>query len=209
MTRTCLLATALTLTATCLFAQSPAAPAPAVSSGTQIALIDIGYIFKHHTRYKAAREALQRKSVALRDAAGEQRKQLEAEGKKLSDYQPGSQLFKQTEAALVQHASGLQVQNELARKNLMEEEAQLYHATYLEVQTTVAQICERHGIDLVLRYDREKIDAADPDSIRRGIMNNVVYQQQQKLDITDLVLQQSSVARNTLPGPHKISPAPR
>jgi Skp family chaperone for outer membrane proteins len=172
-------------------AGAPASVAPA-SSGTQVALIDIGFIFRKHPGYVAKREALAEKGKQLTASETNLKKQLQKESEKLKEYQLGSLEFKQLEAELTQKASDFQVQGQLSRRELAEEEVKLYYETYVEVQKIIDRLAASYGIQLVLRYDREPMSATDPDSIRRGLMNPVVFQH--GLDITDLVLKE-------LPGP--------
>ena len=157
-----------------------------ITTGTNIALIDIGHILKNHARYKASRDALQAKGKALQASANEQAEQLNAQASKLKDFQPGSLEFKRLEAELAQRHSDTRVKLELERRGLVDEEVKLYYRTYQEVQEAVKEIAEQYNIQLVLRFDGEKMDPADPDSIRRGLINSVVFQR--NLDITELVL---------------------
>lgn len=166
---------------------APAAPqATAKAAGTQVAIIDIGYIFKNLASYNAKRDALREKTKALQNEVAQQRKHLSKENEKLQELQPGSLDYKRVEAQLTQQASDFQVQNELQRKALVEEEIKLYYDTYLEVQRVIDSLAAKYNIDLVVRYDREKMDPADPDSVRRGLLNSVVYHR--GLDLTDAVL---------------------
>lgn len=193
MTRFCIAlgACVLALSASLSFAQStrpaaPAAEAPPGNAGTQVALIDIGYIFRKHPGYVARRDALLEKAKTLTGGETTARNQLQAESNKLKDFQPGSLEFKQLEARLTQQASDFQVQQQLARRELAEEEVKLYYETYVEVQKVINRLAEVYGIQLVVRFDREPMEATDPDSIRRGLMNPVVFQN--GLDITDMVM---------------------
>lgn len=163
-----------------------AAVAAEPAAGTQVALVDIGHIFKHHPTYKAARDALKAKGTKLQNAALDQRKHLTEEGQRLQQFKPGTPEFKQLEADLTQEASNFQVKNELTRKNLLEEEAKLYYETYKEVEDAVVAVSKQYNIQLVLRFDRDKMDPTDLDSIRRGLMSNIVYQN--GIDITDHVM---------------------
>jgi Skp family chaperone for outer membrane proteins len=174
-----------------LLAPQPSHAAPA--AGTPVAIIDIGHVFKNHPGFKSAREALMQKGKDLQATVAQQRKQLTAENEKLKQFQIGSPEFKKLEAQLAQTTSDYQVQNQLKQKTLLEEEARLHYETYEEVLLAVKAICERNGIQLVLRYDRDKMDPAEPESIRRGILNNIVYQN--RLDITDLVLNMAVAAK--------------
>lgn len=188
----CLGACALALCSSIASAQAtrPAATtAPvAAAGGTQVALIDIGYIFRKHPGYVARRDALMEKAKSLTSGEATARSQLQKESTKLKEYQPGSLEYKQLEAQLTQQASDFQVQQQLARRELAEEEVKLYYETYVEVQKIIDRLAEAYGIQLVVRFDREPMEATDPDSIRRGLMNPVVYQR--GLDITDLVMKE-------------------
>lgn len=190
-TYTCLAACVLAMTSTWAFAQSarpmtPVAENAAPAAGTQVALIDIGFIFRKHPGYVAKRDALLERAKTLTSGETTARNQLQKEGNKLKEYQPGSLEFKQLEAQLTQQASDFQVQQQLARRELAEEEVKLYYETYVEVQKIIDRLATGYGIQLVVRFDREPMEATDPDSIRRGLMNPVVYQR--GLDITDLVM---------------------
>ena len=182
-------------------ANPTAAPAASPALGTQVALIDIGHILKNHSRYKAARENLMQRGKALQVTATQESKKLNAEAEQLKDFQPGSLEFKKLEASLAQQHSDTRVKLELSRRELVDEEVKLYYTTYQEVEAAVETIAVKYNIQLVLRFDREKMDPADADSIRRGLMNNVVYQS--KLDITDMVLQSLN------PGVAREKTAPR
>jgi hypothetical protein len=106
---------------------------------------------------------------------------------RLKEFQVGSLEYKQLEAQLTQQASDFQVKNELSRRELMLEEVKISYDTYQQVQAIVTDVAEQYGIQLVIRYDSEQVDPADPESIRRGILSPVIYQS--GLDITKMVLQ--------------------
>ena len=197
----------LSLPASLVFAQSQAA-APA---GTRVALLDLGHILRNHPGYTAKREALKAKAVALTGQETNIRKQLQTESEKLKDFQPGSLDFKKHEAELAQHASDYQLQAKLQRRELAEEEAKILFETYTEVQGVIGRLSESYGIDLVVRFERDRMEPTDPDSISRGLMNPVVFHR--GLDITDLVLKELKPAtadtrpvQGLRPGPANVAP---
>ena len=185
MTRTINACLLLLLFAAPVLAQAPATSRPA-PTGTQIALIDMGFIFKNHAAYNAKRDAIKAKGKVLTDSVAQQRQQLTTGNEKLKQFQLGSLEYKQLEAQLTQQASDFQVQNELKRRELMLEEVKISYDTYQEVQAAVEQFATQYNIQLVIRYDREKMDSTDPESIRRGVLNPVIHHS--GLDITDHVL---------------------
>jgi hypothetical protein len=160
----------------------------------------LGFIFKNHVGFSNDRKAFKQKTDALKAAVEQQNKYLSEQSDKLKAMPPGSAETKRFEEQLAKQASEYQVQTGLQRKSLMEEEAKLYYQTYMDVQVAVESICAQHGIQLVLRYDREKIDPTNSEAIKRGILNSVIYQS--RLDITDMVLRATNgVAKNPNPPP--------
>jgi Skp family chaperone for outer membrane proteins len=175
----------LSLPASLVFAQSQN---PQAAAGTRVALLDLGHILRNHPGYTAKREALKEKAKALSGQETNIRKQLQNESEKLKEFQPGSPDFKKHEADLAQHASDFQLQVKLQRRELVEEEAKILYETYNEVQAVVDRLSQSYGFSLVIRFERDRMEPTDPDSISRGLMNPVVYHR--NLDITDLVLQE-------------------
>lgn len=196
-------ACALAIHASSAFAQGTNTASAPAAAGTQVALIDIGYIFRKHPGYVAKREALIAQAKTMTGDETNVKKQIQKESEKLKDFQPGSLEYKQLEAQLTQQASDFQVQQQLARRELAEQEVKLYYETYVEVQKIIDRMAKDYGIQLVVRFDREPMNSTDPDSIRRGLMNPVVYHQ--GLDITELVMKELSPPAATI----GQKPAPR
>lgn len=197
-------------------AQAPTATrtAPAVA-GPYIALVDVGYIFKNHVRFKQMMDSLkaevQQADARIRaenDAIRQMSQQLDQE-------RPGTPNYKQLEEAIAKRRADLQVQMSLQRKEFMLREAKLYYAVYQEIEQVVRYYATQNNIALVLRFNGEPADPDDPDSILREINKPVIYFAQ-TLDLTPVVLealnrsaaqtatprQPSGPARPGLPNPY-------
>jgi Skp family chaperone for outer membrane proteins len=162
--------------------------ATSATAGTNVALLDLGYILRNHPGYTAKRNALKERAQAMTSQEASLQKQLQAEGAKLREFQSGSLEHKQLESRLLKQASDFQLQAKIDRRELAEEEAKMLFDTYTEVQQVIDRLAKTYGIQLVIRFDRERMDPSDPDSISRGLMNPVVFHRER--DITDLVLRE-------------------
>lgn len=82
--------------------------------------------------------------------------------------------------------AALKVEIGAKKQAFLAEEAVVYHERYQAFEKAVERICEQREIDLVLRYNREKMDPADRQSVLQGINRAVIHSRVP--DLTDDVL---------------------
>ncbi|MCS7239258.1 MAG: OmpH family outer membrane protein [Thermoguttaceae bacterium] len=191
-------------------AQGPAASRPvAQPAGPFIAMVDVGYIFKNHVRFKQMMDSLkaeiQQADARVRaenDAIRQMMQQLEQE-------RPGTPNYKQLEEAIAKKRADLQVQMGLQRKEFVLREAKLYHSVYQEIEQVVRYYATQNNIAVVLRFNGEPADPDDPDSILREINKPVVYFAP-TLDLTPVVLEalNRSAAQTATPRQPAVSTRP-
>lgn len=166
-------------------------------SGTQMAVIDVSKIFKNHTRFKQAMESMKAEVKAFEATLQERGKQINDLKKQMQPFEPGSTEYKQLEAQIMKIQADGQIEATQKRKDFLAREARIYFDVYNEVTADVARFAEQHGIQLVVRFNSEQIDAKDRNSVLEGVNRAVVYQS--KLNITNNILQrleQKRVAQN-------------
>lgn len=161
------------------------APAPA-SAGVQVAVIDINYVFKNHQGFNARMEGIKRDIEAFEGELRNQQKAIVDLTQKLNEYNPASPEYKRIEEETTRDRIDIQAKAQLKKKDILEQEAQYYFEAYQQILSAVQVIADRHGIALVLRFDRDVIDPNDRTSVLKGVNRAVVMQR--NLDITDLVL---------------------
>ena len=125
------------------------------SSGMYVALLDLGYIFKNHPRFKQKMDIMKKDVQTFEQQIKQKQQQLQADGRRLSSYKPGTPEYKQIEETTTKQLADVKVRMQLKRKEIMEREAQIYMETYKEVVNAVASFARRKNIDLVLRYDSD------------------------------------------------------
>ncbi len=148
--------------------------------------MDISYIFKEHARFKQQIESMKTRMESLDKQFTTDREAIAAKEQERNQYKPNTQEFKTLDNQITQLKANLAVRAEQEQKTLMQEEANMYYQTYLEVQQTIAQYAKRHDLALVLRFNGDDVDPGIRADIIRGINRPVVYQN--SVDITPDVL---------------------
>lgn len=170
------------------FAGSPAAAQPRASTGApQIAVIDLGYIFSQHLRFKQMTEELRRDVEAARNELNANKQQLQKMAERLDAFNRGSPEFKQLEEDLTKRQADVQVQLAMQKRDFGEREAKIYYAVYKEVMEHVRSYAERHGILLVMQFNGEPVDETDGATLRAELTKQVLFHHP-AIDITPTIL---------------------
>lgn len=186
-------------------AQPAASSNAAQQRGTTVAVVDIKFIFENHARFKTAMESIKKDYEAfeaqVRGVEGNLRKQIE----QLKTMQAGSPEFRQLETEIATKRTQVQLDINNRQKERVEEEAQVYHNAYKELEGEIKTFANRYGIDLVLQYSSAEIDPSKPDTVIRGLNRMVVYENQ--LNITQHILQALNARAPTQVAP--VNPQPQ
>lgn len=162
--------------------------AAAPRTGQAIALLDVSYIFKNHTRFKAMMADIQTDVERAGTQMKTERDTVKSLSEQLRDFRPGSANYKQLEEQVATRTSQLQVQLQLQRKEFLQREAKVYHTIYQEVQQEVEYYASSAGIAMVLRFNGDPVNQDKPDDVLRGINSQVVWSAK-GLDITPVILE--------------------
>lgn len=181
--RATVVATALTL---CYSTTEVRAQTAARPSGTSVAVIDLQDVLEAHAGLKAQMEQLKTQKESLEAYFRQERQKAEALAEQLKTIKPGTPDYAAKEKEFASKQADLQVQARQKSRELFEQEAQIHYDVYQEVQQHVARFCQSYGIQLVIRFSRQPIDASKPDEVRVGLMREVVYQN--SLDITQHII---------------------
>jgi Skp family chaperone for outer membrane proteins len=185
-----------------LFSLGLAASVASAQTGTNVAVVDIPYIFKNFTRFKHAMDDIKKDVDSFRDYMTEKQKQLRTEAEKLQLYRSGTKEYKEVEEGIARLRMEVELERGKRQKEIMEREAQVYFNAYREVEAAVGRFASERRIGLVLHHNGEDMDPTQRDSIMQGINRIVVYQD--RLDITGMILDQ--LERGTPPTPTATRP---
>ena len=175
----------------------------AVPSGppTHVAVIDVGYIFKNHARFKQLMDRMKDEVMAAENSLKAERDRVNGMVEQLKGFNVGTPEYKKLEAEIAKAQGDFNVNAQLQKKDFMDREAKVYLQVYGEIEKAVEQFAKQHRIAVVHRFDGEAIDSSDRNQILRGITKPIVYLEP-GIDITPDILKmlnaQSGVA--TQPG---------
>jgi Skp family chaperone for outer membrane proteins len=193
------------------FAQVPvkpiAAPATApvarpASPAVHCAVVDVGYIFKNHARFKAAMEKMKDEVMAAENALKAERDRINVLMEQLKNFNVGTPEHRKLEAEVAKAQGDFNVNAQLQKKDFMDREAKVYLQVYNEIERAVSQFARDNGIAVVHRFDGDPVDSSDRNRILGSITKPIVYFDPQ-IDITPQVLKMlngASVAAQPQPG---------
>lgn len=172
----------------------PAAPRPAAQPGAQsaapashAAVIDVGYIFKNHNRFKAAMEKMKDEVLAAENLLKAERDRINGLMEQLKGFNVGTPEYRKLEAEIAKAQGDFSVNAQLQKKDFMDREAKVYQQVYTEVERAVGQFARENGIAVVHRFDGEAVDNSDRNRILGNITKPIVYYDPQ-VDITPDIL---------------------
>jgi Skp family chaperone for outer membrane proteins len=164
-----------------VLAQAPAAPA------AHSAVIDVGYIFKNHARFKAAMDKMKDEVMAAENSLKAERDRINGLMEQLKGFNVGTPEFKKLEAEVAKAQGDFNVTAQLQKKDFMDREAKVYLQVYTEIEQAVGQFARQHGIAVVHRIDGDPVDSTDRNRILGNITKPLVFHDPQ-VDITPDVL---------------------
>ena len=162
--------------------------ATAANAQTKVALVDIGLVFKNHQSFSAALAELRSQADTFKAESQQLQQQLMRKADQLNQYEKESIEFQDLEAKLAKESASLEVDQRSKMRGLLKQEALLHFETYVEVSNFISDYCQEYGIQLVLRFNGEKMDSKSPSSIMQRVNGGVVYNSQ-AADITKPIIQ--------------------
>jgi Skp family chaperone for outer membrane proteins len=176
--------------------QAPAQPAvrpvqtagsASASPATHVAVIDVGYIFKNHVRFKAAMDKMKDEVLAAENGLKAERDRINGLMEQIKGFNVGSPEYRNLEGEVAKAQGDFNVNAQLQKKDFMDREAKVYLQVYAEIERAVSQFARENRIAVVQRFDGEPIDEADRNRILSSITKPIVYYDPQ-IDITPDIL---------------------
>jgi len=151
-----------------------------------VACVDLERVFAGLDRHKAGEARLtdlMKAEATKRDAISAEIQSLQAE---LENFKPDSANFNETGRKLSDAAGRLKVFEEVLRRKMEVEQAQLVRGTYNAIKGALPELCKAQGIDIVFMDDATPpFDRADPRPITQQISGRRMLWFNPQLDITD------------------------
>lgn len=196
-------------------AAAPAkAAAPPAAPTHKVGLIDMAHVFKNYDKFKSMTEAMQADAKAAQadaEAMVESMKGVQETMQKLTDASPD---YAKQETQFLTLQTKLETFRKVQQREFLRKEAEIYKTVYMEVQEAVQKYAKHFNYTLVLRFNRQSVDAAEnPQEIITSMNRQVVHYREQD-DLTDPILQflndqyNRATAEGTTPAPEARRPTP-
>lgn len=168
--------------------EKPKAAAAAAAPTHQVGLIDMAHVFKNYDKFKSMTEDMQadaKKAQSDAEAMVEQMKQIQTA---MQGLQEGSADYIKNETAILTLQTKLESFRKVQQREFLRKEAEIYKTVYMEVQEAVQKYAKYYKYTLVLRFNRQSVDAAEnPQEIITSMNRQVVHYNEQD-DLTDPIL---------------------
>lgn len=184
-----IVAAAMLSTSIGLSSASAQAPNPAGANAAKfgIAVVDIPYIFKNYSKFKATSDAMKKEMETIDADVKADRAKIAQMEQQRNSFNVGTAEYKKYDEEMARMMAEFQLKTGKLQKDFMERQAKLYYQTYLEVAGKVNDYAKRNNIGLVMRFNGEPVDPNQREHVMRDINKQVVMQN--GIDITPDVLQ--------------------
>ena len=168
-------------------APAAAQPARSATPSAHVAVVDVGYIFKNHARFKAEMDKMKDQVMVAEQSLKAEQERIKGLIDQLKVYTPGTPEFRKFEGEVAKAQGDFSVNAQLQKKDFMDREAKVYLQVYNEIERAVSQFARDHGIAVVHRFDGDPVDPSDRNRILGSITKPIVYYDPQ-FDITPEIL---------------------
>jgi Skp family chaperone for outer membrane proteins len=162
-------------------------PAASAQPAAHVAVIDVGYIFKNHSRFKGAMDKMKDEVLAAENGLKAERDRINGLMEQLKGFNVGTPEYRKLEGEVAKAQGDFNVNAQLQKKDFMDREAKVYLQVYSEIERAVSQFSRENGIAVVHRFDGEAVDNTDRNRILGSITKPIVYYDPQ-IDITPDIL---------------------
>jgi len=161
--------------------------APARPAGTNVAMVDINYIFKTTPRLKQRMEEFTADLARAEDAARKESEDIIKADEELRGLKRGTPDYKDREEQLTKRKSNFQAQLQLQKRELQERKIKIHYEAYQEIYGATEYFCNKAGIDLVIQFNGDQPNADSPESLA-AYMGKLVVWYKPAMDVTPEIL---------------------
>lgn len=155
-----------------------------------IGVINIADVFDGYQMTTDLERLFQLSEQRIKEESQTRLSELDTRRKELEAFAPGTPDFAERDRALVRLEMEYQVWLGFEQRMLRDEHMRRLVQIYEDTQSAVRSVAESRGIDLVLTYDRLSADAPDSVSMRQQILLQKVIYANDRIDLTQPVLEQ-------------------
>lgn len=173
-----------------LFAATSGATAQ-VAQPTKVAIVNPSRIFADMLEIKALRLKLEERRKELAGKENQMRGNIEELMQKRVQYKPGSAPYRDMSEQIDMAKAQLQTWGMATKASVDRDQKQMLRDLYEKLESTVAEVAQKEGIDLVIadgRQDLNEFEDVSAEDFRRLLNSRAIIFSTKNIDITDKVL---------------------
>ena len=166
----------------------------AAQAAETVGVINIADVFDGYQMTTDLERLFQLSEQKIKEQSQTRLAELDTLRQELEAFAPGTPDFGERYRTLVRSEMEYQVWLSFEQRMLRDEHMRRLVQIYEDTQSAVRGVAESRGIDLVLTYDRLSADAPDSVSMRQQILLQKVIYANDRIDLTQPVLEQLNLA---------------
>lgn len=171
-----------------LFAVVLVFPAIASAEGLKIGVVNLNQVFESYNKRAELEESFKDIQVQEEDLLREKQDGLISLREEIQLMEKGSAARKELETELEKKLLYLQLEEEVARKNLGAKEREYYEELYRDISAAIEEIGSEQGFDIILKKEVLQPKSADLLELRLKIGMGTVLYYSGAVDITDMIV---------------------
>lgn len=172
-----------------LFAMIVALPAAASAKELKVGVVNLNKVFENYKKRVAMEDSFKDLKTREEESLTDKQDSLMSMREEMQLMERGSEARKELEAELQKKLLYLQLEEEVARKNLTEKEKEYYEELYDDINKAIETIGKEQKFDLILKKETIETKSADLLELRLKIGIGTVLYYSDAMDITDIVVQ--------------------
>lgn len=164
-------------------------PATASAKDLRIGVVNLNEVFENSKKRVEMEESFKDLKTRAEEQLTEKQNSLIGLREEMQLLEKGSTARKELEAELEKKLLYLQLEEEVARRNLGEKEKEYYEELYQDISNAIEAIGKEQKFDLILKKETIETKSADLLELRLKIGIGTVLYYSEALDITGIVVQ--------------------
>lgn len=166
-----------------------ALPAVTYAADLKIGVVNLNLVFENYTKRAELEESFREIRDREEETLREKQDSLMDLREEIQLMERGSEARREKEAELEKKILHLQVEEEVARKNLAAKEKEYYEELYSDIKNAITEIGKNEGFDLILKKEEVEPKSADLLELRLKIGMGAVLFYSDAVDITNMVVE--------------------
>jgi Skp family chaperone for outer membrane proteins len=165
----------------------------------QIAVVDVGYVFKHHPGFQGRKASLEAEMKRASEGLKAEQESIRSMRQHLQTLPAGTEEYKRLDEDSTKRAADLQVQFSMQQKEFATKESNMYYNVYQEIEQEVGYVAAQNGIGAVFYFDGDPPDKDRLPQVQLYVNKQIVWFDK-SLDMTPEILRRLQQKYGVQPG---------